>query len=102
MDGTEEHSGALYVYPGTNGPRSSLRFENFRDGIEDYDILVAARELLERLERAHADDRKLEGLRRAISLPDDFVRDSVSYDTEPSRIRERRRLLADALTSAVH
>jgi hypothetical protein len=79
-----------------------LRLENFRDGIEDYDLLVAARETLARLEASHVDARKLEGLRQAIALPDDFVKDAVSYSVEPSRVRERRRLLANALTSAMH
>ena len=40
LDGVESHSSALLVYPGVNGPLSSLRLENLRLGIQDYDLLT--------------------------------------------------------------
>lgn len=40
LDGKATSSSGMLIYPGENGPVSSIRLENFRDGIEDYDILV--------------------------------------------------------------
>lgn len=39
LDGVAPNSSANYVYPGVNGPLSSLRLENFVKGIEDYELL---------------------------------------------------------------
>jgi hypothetical protein len=33
------HGDGLLIYPGINGPMSSIRLENIRDGIEDYEYL---------------------------------------------------------------
>src|SRR5262249_43830765 len=95
--GVEPHSSGLYVYPGVDGPRSSLRLENFRDGIEDYDLLVAARERLTALESAGAHGAEVDALRAALALPAEFAADPASYMLDPGTVRERRRLLARAL-----
>ena len=58
--------------------------------------------MIERLEAGHGDAQKLHALRQAVTLPDDFVKDALSYDSDPARVRDRRRLLASALTSATH
>jgi hypothetical protein len=99
LDGVEPSSTGVYVYPGIDGPRSSLRLENFRDGIEDYDILKAAEEKLHQLEADDPRSPRAAALRRALALPDDLVRDAVTYGLDPAKIHERRRMLAEALTT---
>ena len=42
LDGGKPHSSAMMIYPGEDGPVSSIRLENARDGIEDYDLLAQA------------------------------------------------------------
>jgi hypothetical protein len=100
LDGALAHSSAMYVYPGTDGPLSSMRLENFRDGIEDYDLLTAARQALQRLQRTGGDAATIGALRRATELPDDFVKDAMSYSADPAQLLERRRLLAEALIAS--
>ncbi len=36
------------IYPGSNGPIGSIRYENIRDGIEDYDYLVLLRKVFQK------------------------------------------------------
>jgi len=100
LDGVEPHSSAMLVYPGESGPLSSLRFENLRLGIQDYDLLKAAEERLRELESTHGDAKRIEALRRAIALPDELVADATHYTFEPERVSEWRRGLARALVSS--
>lgn len=80
LDNVTPNSSAMYVYPGTDGPVSSLRLENLRDGIEDYELMVEAR-------------------RRGIAfeIDDELTAGLTQYTTDPQILRERRRRLIEAL-----
>ena len=54
LDGATPHSSAMIIYPGKDGPISSIRLENYRDGIEDYDLLAHA---AARMQGDHEDAR---------------------------------------------
>ena len=57
------HSGDMYfVYPGQDGPLDSMRWELLRQGIQDYEALVIARQAAEKAGRADL----LERLGRAV------------------------------------
>ena len=90
----------MLVYPGENGPLSSLRLENLRLGIQDYDQLNAAEERLQALESEHGDAKRIEALRQALALPDDLVGDATHYTLESERVLDWRRVLARALASS--
>ena len=101
LDGGYENSTAMYVYPGTDGPISSLRLENFRDGMEDYELLVLARELLEDLaQRDGIDATVIEKLREATTIEDSFVKDHVDYSWDPAVLASHRRALIKAIEAA--
>jgi len=102
LDGGYENSTAMYIYPGKDGPISSLRLENFRDGIEDYELLMLARDLLATLENRQATDPAVvENLRKATTLEDDFVKDHADYSRDPSALASHRRSLISALDQAL-
>ena len=102
LDGGYENSTAMYIYPGKNGPISSLRLESFRDGIEDYELLVLARDLLADLEKREAADAAVvENLRKATTLEDDFVKDHADYSRDPSLLENHRRTLIRAIEAAL-
>ena len=82
---------------GRDGPLSSLRLENFCDGIEDYDLLATTEALLG---RSGADAAVADKLRDALYLEDEFIRDAVSYSTDPALLADRRRVLIGALAAA--
>jgi hypothetical protein len=68
------------VYPGTNGLRSSLRFEAMRDGLEDYEYfkLLAAKR----------------GTEHAKDLGRQMMRAMTDYDTNPEKMLRIRRQMA--------
>ena len=96
LDGVCPNSGAMYVYPGPDGPISSLRLENFRDGIEDYELLTAARALLPKT----SDEAVRNELRRAVEIADDLTRDLRTYTTDPKVLSAHRQRLIRALVKA--
>ena len=87
--GTANGDGCL-IYPGEEGPVSSLRFENVRDGIEDYELLQM---LSLRKGDAGAAGRRLCG--RLIRSLTDFTGDPEEF------MSTRRQLLAELDSLAV-
>lgn len=104
LDGVTPNSSANYLYPGENGPLSSMRLECFRDGIEDYDLLMLARERLEELEAAGGHRDAVELLRAALTIDDAFVKNALecSYDVADLRAHRDRLVCALAATNAPH
>ena len=103
LDGGYFHSSAMYLYPGSDGPVSSLRLENFRDGIEDYDMLMLARGLLASLQNEEsADPALLEQLREATTIEDSFIKDHADYSRDPVQLQAHRQALIKAIEAARH
>jgi hypothetical protein len=100
LDGSIPNSTAMYVYPGADGPISSLRLENFADGIEDYDLLQAAEAIVAALEQTGKDPELARLLRHAIVIDDGFVRNALEYSVDPLVFAAHRQHLIDALVVA--
>jgi len=80
LDNVTPHSSAMYIYPGEDGPISSLRLENFRDGIEDYELMMEAK-------------------RRGITfeIDDNVTSNLTTYTTDARKLRAQREQLIRAL-----
>jgi len=80
--GTANGDGSLF-YAGADGPISSIRLENVRDGIEDYELLV----MLAAKAGGHA----------AQALSARLVRSASDYSQDPQEFAVVRRALLQAL-----
>ncbi|MEQ7010947.1 DUF4091 domain-containing protein [Actinopolymorpha sp. B17G11] len=79
--------GAL-LYPGPDGPIPSIRLENIRDGLEDYNLLDALRSAID---EAPADtDPKLLARAEHLLAASDVVTDNYAYEDEPDAYRHWR------------
>lgn len=79
--------GSLY-YPGADGPMSSLRLENVRDGLEDYNLMQE----LKRSITAHPDaPRGLTARATKLLEASDIVTDSRNFTEDPAEYRAWRR-----------
>lgn len=96
------------VYPGPDGAiYSSVRLENFRDGMEDYEYLYKLRELLSRYEN-ETTDPKLDEYRQLL-YPEEYLlykyprkikvtlENTLRYPDEPERILDAREKIAIAI-----
>ncbi len=96
------------VYPGPDGiPYSSIRLENFRDGMEDYEYLFRLRELLAGF-RDNTSDPVLNGYRQLLS-PEEYLlfkyprkikvtlENTLRYPDQPELILDTREKIAMAI-----
>lgn len=75
-------------------PISSIRWENLRDGIEDYEYLA----LLEELCRKRGpDDAAAREARNLLSVPEEISRDLTHFTKDPRVVLDRRRKIAEAI-----
>lgn len=92
--GTTPGDGSLF-YPGPDGPMASIRLENFRDGMEDYNLLAELRRQL----RSHPDAPAAVRARAERALAAQAVVDGKQDFTEnPARYRSWRDQVAEAIT----
>jgi len=96
------------VYPGPDGiPYSSIRLENFRDGMEDYEYLFRLRELLSRFGN-DTTNIELNEYRQLLN-PEDYLlykyprkikstlENTLRYPDQPERILDTRKKIAIAI-----
>lgn len=74
------------VYPGSDGPMSSIRWELFREGIEDFELLALARDA-----RGNGDSQVSEAIETATANLD-------GRKADPAALPRAKALLVDALT----
>lgn len=88
-DGGRDGDG-YFLYPGPDGPLTSLRFEIMRDGVEDYDCLRMLQDLMKtKGGKASADLRKR--AERALTMTPDLYKNMTSYPTDAGAMVQRRR-----------
>ena len=86
----------VWAYCGPDGiPVATLRLENFRDGVEDYNIAKR----LERLLDAHADktDAWSVAARAALDVPPAVMESMTNFTDDPATIRAWRDRMADLI-----
>ncbi len=86
----------VWAYCGPDGiPVATLRLENFRDGVEDYNIA----KLLERRLAAHADkaDAWSVAARAALDVPLEVMESMTNFTDDPVAIRAWRDRMADLI-----
>ena len=95
----------MLFYPGPDGPFSSVRFENIRDGIEDWESHYVLRDYAEALRSKVKRESGLEAqaeplLEKAdamLAVPDEVCRDFVTWTWEPEVLLRARRELGDTI-----
>lgn len=96
---TANGDGSL-LCPGPDGPLSTIRLENIRDGFEDYEYLWLLRETVERIGKRPPAPAHRAFLNRATALlavPDSVVTTPINYTRDPQEIIEFRTRLAEAI-----
>jgi hypothetical protein len=85
------------VYPGEDGqPYSSIRFEAFRDGLEDYEYLWTLNDTLTQVAAAKKSGPAVDAARRLLTI-DELVKETGAYDTDAAKYVAYRAKLAEAI-----
>jgi hypothetical protein len=87
---------------GLDDPLPSLRMENLRAGLEDYDLIAIARNHQAELEEAGKtlDLKAAEVLKQLNTVPNPYVRSVIDYCRDPQELEALRRDLAEYIRQA--
>jgi hypothetical protein len=99
LDGVCPNSSANYIYPGEDGPLSCIRLECYRDGIEDYDLLMAAVERRRELAQGNGDKDAIALLDAALGIDDRFIKDALQCSNSPANLKANRERLVRAVVA---
>lgn len=91
-----------FICAGPDGPLATIRLENIRDGLEDYEYFWVLGQEIERLKKIPGPDawnarRQAE---KAYRISDDLVRSLQDFSKDPAAIYAKRRQVAEAIVRA--
>ncbi len=96
---TANGDGSL-LCPGPDGPLSTIRLENIRDGFEDYEYLWLLRDTAQRIRKlpqTSVNRAFLDRTTALLAVPDSVVTTTVNYTRDPRQVAEFRTRLAEAI-----
>ena len=100
----QAHNGdGQLIYPGPDrSPLSSIRLENLRDGIEDYEYFWLLRGAVARLRKADAEKHRslIAEAEKALAVDDAVVKDLTHFTDDPRLLRKTRAAIARLIEQA--
>ncbi len=95
-----------FLYPGDNGPVSTIRLENLTDGLEDYEYFWVLRDLTERLDRHELGQTAtgralLESARTCLAVPESTIASLTKFTTDPRELARIRERVADSIEGII-
>lgn len=91
------------IYPGADRqPLSSVRLENLRDGIEDYEYFWLLRDAVARLKKSGAakDQALIAEAEQALTVDGPVVKDLTHFTDDPQTVRQARAAIARLIERA--
>ncbi len=87
------------IYPGPKGQiYPSLRLENLRDGLEDYEYLaLLKRRISEREKAGEAEQPEVRKARKLLSVPQQVAKAANDYNADPTELAAYRKALTEAI-----
>jgi hypothetical protein len=91
-----------FICAGPDGPLSTIRMENIRDGIEDYEYFWVLGQEISKLEKSPRLEASsaLNRAREAAKVGDDLVRSLADFSKSPEALYAKRRQVAAAIMEA--
>ncbi|NLN74947.1 MAG: DUF4091 domain-containing protein [Armatimonadetes bacterium] len=90
------------ICAGPHGPLPTIRLENIRDGLEDFEYFWLLEQEINRLKKLSgpAAAGALDKAQRAMIIGDDLVESTRSFSKSPQALSEKRRQVAEAILAA--
>lgn len=93
------HGEGSWIYAGPEGPITSIRLENFRDGLEDFEYYQLLRAAIERAETDGLSGHELAQARALLVVPEEIVRSPTEFSRDPELLARHRLSIAEAIES---
>lgn len=85
------------ICPGPDGPLTTIRFENFRDGIEDYEYYVLLEKAIAAARERGVPDARLESAEALLTVPEKLVKALNDYSRDVRLLEGHRLQIAEAI-----
>ena len=85
---------------GPEGPLSTIRLENVRDGLDDYEYLHLLQETVNKvraLDRNQQREEYIELANRLLTVPDNVVKTTTAFTLDPQNVQAYREKVAEAI-----
>ena len=86
-----------WIYAGEQGPITSIRFENFRDGLEDFEYYRQLELAIAGAEGRGVPEAQMEAARRLLAVPPYVARSLTDFTREPEALAHHRLQVAEAI-----
>jgi hypothetical protein len=97
LTGGPSHGEGSWIYPGADGPITSIRFENFRDGLEDFEYYRLLEDAITDATRMGAPPDIVDQARALLAIPDELVRSLTDFTRSPESLAQHRLEVAEAI-----
>lgn len=84
------HGEGSWIYAGPEGPITSIRLENFRDGLEDYEYYQLLAAAIKRSESEGVPVQELAEARALLVVPEEIVRSLTEFTRDPELLAQHR------------
>ncbi len=80
--------------PALDDPINSIRWENLRDGMEDYEYFWLLEKQIQRAEKKHPNNHLLDEAKKLLIIPEDISANLTNFTTDPRPILQYRERIA--------
>jgi hypothetical protein len=94
--GMSHGDGSLF-YPGEEGPITSIRFENFRDGLEDYEYYHLLEKEVAAAKARGVPAAELSSAEALLTVPEEIVNSLVDFTRDERLVEQHRLRMAEAI-----
>ncbi|MFA5857446.1 MAG: glycoside hydrolase domain-containing protein [Elusimicrobiota bacterium] len=84
------------IYAGPNGPMTTIRFENIKDGLEDYEYWYLLRKLYDKNKVKLSTEEQAE-VEALLAVPDELVESTIKYTFDSAVLYSVRAKVAEAI-----
>jgi hypothetical protein len=94
MTYSNQNGNGSLMYPGANGPVSSIRLEAIRDGIEDYEYFYILNECKEKLKTKDSTNPEIAKIENMLNIENDIIKSVSNYTQDQKRLFAKREQVA--------
>jgi len=91
------HGDGSLILAGQNGPLTTIRFENFRDGLEDYEYYQLLEKAVSGARMRSVPKEQLKNAEALLIVPEEIVNSLTSFSRDARLLEQQRLRIAEAI-----
>ena len=91
------HGDGGWICAGKDGPITTIRFENFRDGLEDYEYYQLLEQAIAQAKKRGLSQTLIDRAQSMLTVPDGIVRTLTAFTRDPELLAQHRLRIAETI-----